>query len=158
MLYWIKAPLKGRIRNGFLVVSTHFRQTVMRILLLAYSLYLTILLLSQDPAQWIVPSSSGGMLIKTLMPVAHMLSFALLSLLTLAACFPLPQWIILLILAVYGGATEIVQSNIPHRSSDWADWFQDLCGITIGLACFWLVFFLMRMMRKTERLQTSGSS
>jgi len=130
----------------------------MRITFLVYWIYLSILLLSRDPTLWIGSPGSVPALLKILMPIAHMLSFTVLSLLTFAACLPLPRWGILLFLAAYGGATEIIQGFIPPRTPDWADWFQDLGGIAVGFACFWLILFLLRMMRKNEKLEAPGSS
>lgn len=130
----------------------------MRIAFFVYWIYLSILLFSHHPERWIGSSGNIPELLQMLMPFAHMLSFTVLSLLTFAACLPLPRWSILLLLAVYGGATEIIQGFIPPRTPEWADWFQDLGGITIGFACFWLVLFLLRITRKNEMLEVPGSS
>jgi VanZ family protein len=130
----------------------------MRITFVVYWLYLSILLFSQHPEHWVGASGNVPELLKLLMPIAHLLSFTVLSLLTFTACLPLPRWGILLSLAIYGGATEIIQGFIPSRSSDWSDFFEDLGGIAIGFACFWLVLFLLRMMRKNETLEVPGSS
>lgn len=130
----------------------------MRVALFVYWIYLSILLFSQHPENWIGTSGRVPMLLQILMPFAHMLSFSVLSLLIFAACLPLPRWSILLSLAVYGGATEIIQGFIPPRTPEWADWLQDLGGIAIGFACFWLVFVLLRMVRKNETLEVPGSS
>lgn len=125
---------------------------------MVYWIYLSILLFSQHPERWIGTSGNVPELLKILMPFAHMLSFTVLSLLTFTACLPLPRWGILLSLAIYGGATEIIQGFIPPRTPEWADFFEDLGGIAIGFACFWLVLFLLRMMRKNETLEVPGSS
>jgi len=130
----------------------------MRLVFSVYTIYLSILLLSQDPTRWIGTPGSVPYLLKMLMPLAHTLSFTILSLLSFAACLPLPRWGILLLLAIYGGATEMIQASVPHRTPDWVDWFQDLGGIAIGFACFWFIIFFVRMMRRNEGLQTPGSS
>jgi VanZ family protein len=130
----------------------------MRIAFVTYWIYLSILLFSQDPSRWIGSPGNVPELLKILAPYAHMLSFTVLSLLTFAACLPLPRWSVLLFLAVYGGATEFIQGSIPHRTPEWADWFQDLGGIAIGFACFWLMLFLLRMIWKNDILEATGSS
>jgi VanZ family protein len=130
----------------------------MRISFLVYWLYLSILLFSPHPERWIGASGNVPEFLQLLMPFAHILSFTVLSLLTFAACLPLPRWGIFLSLAVYGGATEIIQGFIPPRTPKWADFFRDLGGISIGFACFLLVLFLLRMMRKNDTLEVPGSS
>jgi VanZ family protein len=131
---------------------------IMRIVFIVYWIYLSILLFSQDPTRWIGASGNVPEFLKILMPYAHILSFTVLSLLIFTACFPLPRWGILLLLAIYGGATEIIQGLVPHRTPEWADFFQDLGGVAIGFACFWLTVFLLRMMRKNETLEVPSSS
>ena len=64
----------------------------------------------------------------------------------------------MLLLAIYGGATEIIQGAVPHRTTDWADWYQDLGGVAIGFTCFWFAVFLLRMMRKNDSLEVPSSS
>jgi VanZ family protein len=130
----------------------------MRLALSAYSIYLSVLLFSQEPTRWINTSSGLLAILKTLSPAAHLISFIILSLLTFAACLPLPRWGVFILLAGYGGATEIIQAAIPHRTSDWGDWFQDLAGIAIGFACFLFIVFLLRLLRKSARLRVSTSS
>ena len=130
----------------------------MRIVFFVYWVYLSILLFSQHPERWIGTSGNVPEFLQRLMPFAHILSFTVLSLLTFTACLPLPRWSILLLLAIYGGATEIIQGLIPHRTTEWADFFQDLGGVAIGFACFWLAVFLLRMIRKNETLEVPSSS
>lgn len=136
----------------------HFNILVMRLAFFLYSIYLSILLFSQDPTHWVATSSNLPEFLKILMPLAHLLSFTVLSLLTFAACFPLPRWGILLSLVIYGGTTEIIQSLIPHRTPEWADWLQDLVGISIGFVGFWLVVFCVRLMRRNKSLEVPSSS
>ncbi len=131
---------------------------IMRIAFFVYWIYLSVLLFSQHPEHWIGASGNLPEYIKILMPFAHMLSFTILSLLTFTACLPLPRWGILLSLAIYGGATEIIQGFVPPRTPEWADFFEDLGGIAIGFACFCLILYLLRIMRKNETLEAPGSS
>jgi VanZ family protein len=131
---------------------------IMRIVFVVYWIYLSILLFSQDPTRWVGTPGSVPEFLKMLMPYAHIISFTVLSFLTFAAYLPLPWWGILLTLAIYGGATEIIQGRVPHRTPDWADWFQDLSGVAIGFACFWFLVFLMRIRRRNESLEAPSSS
>lgn len=130
----------------------------MRTAFVAYGVYLTVLLLSQDPTRWIGTTGNVPEFLKMLIPIAHLLSFTVLSFLTFAAGLPVPRWGMLLLLALYGGATEIVQSVIPHRTAEWMDWFQDLGGIAIGFVCLCLAVYLLRMLRGGKSLQIPGSS
>jgi VanZ family protein len=120
----------------------------MRIAFLAYFVYLSILLISQDPARWIGTSGNIPEFLRMLMPIAHSISFAVLSFLTFSACLPIPKWGILFSLAIYGGVTELIQSAIPHRSLELMDWIQDLCGILLGFALFWIAVFFVRILRR----------
>ena len=106
---------------------------IMRIVCLAYVAFLTLLLLSPDPAR--VISSTGRLppILHTLMPCAHLLSFSVLATAMLLARWPMPRWVTVLILAMYGGATEIIQGFIPPRTPRWGDWFQDVVGVTVGV-------------------------
>ncbi len=151
---------KGGISNfsGLLSMLKRFNVIIMRIAVFVYWIYLSILLLSRDPTYWIGSPGHVPGLLKILMPFAHILSFAVLSLLTFAACLPLPRWSIILSLAMYGVLTEIIQGFFPPRTPEWADWFQDLGGVAIGFACFWLVVFLVRTTKKNETLEVPGSS
>jgi VanZ family protein len=135
-----------------LIVTKYFN-IIMRIVVAAYFVYLTILLFSQDPTRWVSTSGSMPDFLQLLMPIAHLLSFSVLSFLTFASCLPMPKLGIFLFLALYGGATEIIQSAIPHRSRDVMDWLQDLCGIAIGFACFWLAVFFFRIIRRNKSQQ-----
>jgi VanZ family protein len=123
----------------------------MRIAFILYTIYLSILLLSQDPTSWIGAPGDVPRFLAILMPIAHLLSFGVLSLLCFSALWPLPRWSILLFLILYGGMTEIIQGYTPYRHPEWADWLQDIGGIVIGLACFWLALFFVRMMQGNEK-------
>ena len=94
-------------------------QRTMRIVCLAYVAFLTLLLLSPDPAR--VISSTGKLppILHTLMPWAHLLSFSVLAAAMLLARWPMPRWVTVLILAMYGGATEIIQGFVPPRTPRW---------------------------------------
>jgi hypothetical protein len=117
----------------------------MRITCLAYVAFLTLLLLSPNPAR--VISSTGRLppILLTLMPWAHLLSFSVLAAAMLLARWPMPRWVTVLILAMYGGATEIIQGFIPPRTPEWEDWFQDVGGVVVGVTvCSIIAMLLIR--------------
>jgi VanZ family protein len=128
-----------------------------RIVCIGYAVFLTLLLLTSDPARLIGCQGGLPQLLQTLMPWAHVISFSVLAALALMTRWPMPRWTIVLILAVYGGMTEIIQSRVPSRTPEWMDWFQDLAGIAIGAACCWAVAMFMRRFAKTKRTQTSAA-
>jgi hypothetical protein len=139
-------------------VSKNLGRAIMRIIFVFYMGYLTVLLMSQDPTKWIGAPGALSELLKILEPVAHLLSFGLLSFLACAAFFPMPRWGVMCFLGLYGGAIEIIQAAVPHRHAQWTDWLQDLCGIFIGFFFFWLVMVLVRMFRGNNGFRVSGSS
>jgi VanZ family protein len=128
-------------------------QRTMRIAWLAYVLFLTLLLLTANPARLIGVSGAVPGFLRTLMPWAHLLSFGVLAVLTLLARWPVPRWSVVLMLALYGGATEIIQGFVPPRTPEWADWFQDIGGVAVGVAIGSIVaLLLVRVSRHAGRL------
>jgi len=69
-------------------------------------------------------------------PFAHLLSFTVLTILALAARWPLPYVGLLGCLVAYAVGTEVVQGFIPQRTADLQDCLQDLAGIAIGVTMF----------------------
>ena len=112
-------------------------QALIRAVSVAYLAFLTLLLLTADPSRLI--GCGGGLpwLLRSLMPVAHLLSFFMLAVLALSARWPAPAWGIVLVLSLYGGMTEITQGFLPPRTPRWTDWFQDVAGIAVGAALCW---------------------
>jgi len=106
----------------------------LRALFFAYLIFLTALLLCREPSDLIAVEMG---LLRALLSVAHLLSFAVLAVLALAPRWPLPRWVVIMALAAYGGATELLQTFVWGRTPDWVDWFQDLIGIAIGTALWW---------------------
>lgn len=51
-------------------------------------------------------------------------------------------------LVAYGGAVEVIQMFVPHRSSEWGDLLADSIGIALGLAAALLV---LQLLPKTRR-------
>ena len=67
--------------------------------------------------------------------IQHIAAFVVLTILTVVAYPRAARWRVLLGLAAFGGAIELVQA-IPalHRSSDWRDWLADTGAILFALA------------------------
>ena len=112
-------------------------QSVIKVISLIYLVFMTMLLLSSDPAGLIGMHDRLLPLLQWLMPWAHLLSFLTLAVLVLSARWPAPRWSMVLILAFYAGTTEISQSLVPKRTPEWNDWFMDLAGIALGAAICW---------------------
>jgi VanZ family protein len=107
----------------------------MRKICVAYWLLLTLLLWSRDPAGWFSDASVDA-LHDRLEPMAHFLSFGLLTLIVLSTPWRLSCGWLLVILAGYSAATELVQSQIPGRSMQLVDLLQDFAGLLVGAALF----------------------
>ena len=74
---------------------------------------LTALLLSPAPL-WLVAARNGSSeLLRFLIPLAHLLSFVVLTVLALMIRWPALRWVITVLLALYGGMREIAQSFLP---------------------------------------------
>src|SRR5687767_7406871 len=107
----------------------------MRKLCVAYWLLLTLLLWSRDPLGWF-DNSSVETLHDRVEPIAHFLSFGLLTLIALSTPWRVSRGRLLMILAGYSAVTELVQGLVPGRSMDGLDLLQDFCGILAGSAVF----------------------
>jgi VanZ family protein len=124
-------------------------QSLMRLICLGYLVYLTALLWTADPTRLVGDEVAGFM--HPFMPVAHLLSFTVLAVLALVTRWPAPRWAIVVLLAMYGGMTEIVQGFLPPRTPDWMDWLQDLAGIGVGAASCWTVALAVRALMPSRR-------
>jgi hypothetical protein len=123
-------------------------QWFLRVVCAGYVVFLTLLLLNSDPSRLLGMHGRLPSLLRMMLPAAHLISFVVLATLALAPRWPAPRWVIVLILVVYGGMTEIVQGFLPPRTPEWMDWFQDLGGILIGTAfCWGLTVFLASLLR-----------
>jgi VanZ family protein len=109
----------------------------MRKVLAAYWLLLTFLLLARHPLGWFSENRTAESLYGRFEPVAHLVSFTLLTLLALSTRWRITRYTLVALLAVYGVATELVQSQIPGRSMQLVDLVQDLAGIVLGIAVYW---------------------
>ncbi len=114
-----------------------------RLACIAYCIFLTILLLAPDPA-WICglskrpefPWGSFGV---------HAIAFAGLSFLALGIWWPhgISRPLVAALL-VYGTATELLQYFVPSRHVRWIDWIQNMGGVAVGAAAYWIVWQTLR--------------
>ncbi len=109
----------------------------MRAVSVVYLVFLTMLLLTAYPSRLIGFPRELPLLLRWLMPGAHVLSFFVLAVLALGARWPAPAWAVVWALSLYGGMTEIAQGFLPPRTPRWTDWFQDVAGIAVGAALCW---------------------
>jgi VanZ family protein len=123
---------------------------LLRLLFVGYFAYLNLLLLTPDPFRLVGSSRRFVHFLEVLEPLAHGISFTVLTILALFAGRPLPRWALILGLAGYGALTEILQNFVPHRTPEWKDWFQDLGGIAIGFCITWAFSKTWKAMRKPK--------
>ncbi len=126
----------------------------MRVLWLGYLAALTWLLVDRDPLQIVRSQETVFSLIRLLLPLTHVAAFSVLALLTVAARWPLPHWLAVTLLIVYGLATEFLQGFISTRQLDPVDILQNLAGIAIGCAMGWTIARLWTMVQ--DRTRDSG--
>jgi hypothetical protein len=124
-------------------------QSLMRFVFICYMVYLTALLWTKDPSQLIGGQVPG--FLEAIMFMAHTLAFMVLAMLAFLACWPAPHRLIVVLLAAYGGMTEIVQGFLPPRTPKWTDWCQDLLGIGIGAALCWIAAIAARAVMKSRQ-------
>ena len=93
-----------------------------RLLLLAAVVTITWLALSPRPPPLVDTGADK---------INHLLAFTTLSFM---AWFALPgaRRVAMVALLAYGGMIEIVQSFVPSRSAEWADFATDAAGIALG--------------------------
>ncbi len=112
-------------------------QGVIRVASIAYLIFITLLLLTGDPARLIGLNGRFFPLLRVLMPWAHLLSFLTLSILVLSTRWPAPRWIVVLLLVVYAAAIELAQSLVPQRTVEWQDWLMNMAGIAVATVLCW---------------------
>jgi VanZ family protein len=127
-------------------------QSMMRLVSLAYLALLTTLLLVKDPLWFLASRGNVEPFFRFLMPISHLLGFFGLAILCLLARWPVPRWVIVALLAFYGGMTEVAQSCLPPRTAEMIDWIQDLTGIALGAACCWFTATIFNTWVKSMRV------
>ena len=126
-------------------------QGLIRLVCLSYLILLTVVLLVADPLRLVGVRGDLPGFMRTLMPVVHLLGFFGLTVLSLAARWPVPRWAVAVLLVVYAGMTEVVQSLLPPRRAEWGDWLQDLAGIAVGVALCWIIASVAGALARTRR-------
>jgi hypothetical protein len=115
-----------------------------------YLVYLTLLLLTPDPFRLVTSMPGAVYVLHLLYPLAHGISFAILTALALLAFRSLPQPALCIGLSSYASLTELLQMCIPPRTAEWQDWFQDIAGIAIVILAGWLAAALCRALRSVS--------
>jgi len=118
-------------------------QGFVRLIFFLYLVFLTVLLLVADPMRLLGMRGNAIGFVQSMVPVAHLVSFWGLTMLALIVRWPIPRWSIVLFLVLYAGITEVLQSCLPPRQSEWSDWFQDIGGIALGIAVCWVSALVM---------------
>jgi hypothetical protein len=119
-------------------------QKLIRLVFLCYFVFLTMLLLSPNPNAVIGVHGDLPHFLQIFRPWAHLLSFSVLAGLAWMANWPAPRWCTALLMAAYGGATEILQGFVPPRHPAVDDWLQDLAGIVIGTISCWIAVWIVQ--------------
>ncbi|MEN6457347.1 MAG: VanZ family protein [Thermoguttaceae bacterium] len=127
-------------------------QVLVRVVSVAYLLFLTLLLLTADPARMIGCDRVLPAWLRAVLPGAHLLSFLGLGVLVFVGKWSAPRWALVLLLSAYGGLTEAVQGFVS-RSPEWGDWFQDVAGVLIAAGLCWWIELLAAARSEKRRLK-----
>jgi hypothetical protein len=133
-------------------------RTTLRTACVAYVVVLSYLLVARDPACFLPGQGGLDVLSGNVIVVAHLLGFSVLTLLVLAARWPVPTWTQYRFLAAYGLGTELIQAFLPWRSAEMGDLLQDLAGIAAGSAVYYGLAAGVRRLREGFRRPRAKSS
>ena len=122
-----------------------------------YWLLLTVLLLVPNPAALfglhavpIFPWGKFGI---------HLGFFTVLGFLANATRWPKrPSWPLIVFLIVYGITTESLQLFVPHRSARVMDGIENILGIALGTAVYWLILWWRRPSPATVRDEATAEA
>jgi glycopeptide antibiotics resistance protein len=115
-----------------------------------YWLALTVLLLIPNPA---------GLFGLSAVPVfpwgkfgVHLMFFTVLGFLANAIRWPKrPSWPMIVFLVVYGITTESLQRFVPTRHAQVMDAVENILGIALGAAVYWLLLRFMQPFLEVKR-------
>ena len=129
-------------------------RNVRLVVCLGYWAVLTALLLSPHPAELIgvrnVPMFPWGDL------GIHFTAFLILTLMVHATRWPRPpRWLLVLLLLGYGTAAELLQALVPPRTVEFKDFAENVLGIAIATALYWL---LQNVVQRRVALRPSEAS
>jgi len=103
---------------------------IIRVVCLVYCVFLTVLLLVPNPPiPPHLPVRRGG----------HFAALAVLALLVHSSRTPIRGRLMAGLLMAYAIATELLQSLVPNRTVELADLIENLLGLAVGTAIWWLV-------------------
>ena len=114
-----------------------FMNIIVKFACLCYWIFLTVLLLVPNPAGIVglhaVPVFPWGKF------GIHLIAFTILSVLVNASRWPKrPWWPLIALLVAYGLTTETLQLFVPHRTARVMDAVENMLGIALGAAIYWL--------------------
>jgi hypothetical protein len=113
---------------------------LLRLACAAYWAFLTVLLLVPDPLallglkRTVTGAPERG---------PHFLFFLTLALLAYAARWTISRTKLLLLLLIYATAVELFQWFVPRRTVRWLDYLENLVGLFLGAAVYWMVARLL---------------
>ena len=124
---------------------------------LCYWIILTVLLLVPNPAGLVglhaVPVFPWGKF------GIHLGFFTVLGFLANATRWPKGiGWRLIVLLVVYGVTTETLQLFVPHRTARVMDAIENILGIALGSAIYWLVLRLMKANLAAKFLEKAGEA
>lgn len=128
------APLRGPRRK---------RVAQRRLAFALYACFLTALLFAAgNPLKMVGAPNEWMRIYRIFEPAAHFLFFMPLAMLALSARLPIHGGTLAVILVTYAFGTELAQELIPNRSTETADFVQDLVGLSVG-AALWVTLHYM---------------
>jgi glycopeptide antibiotics resistance protein len=120
-----------------------------------YWLLLTVLLLVPNPATLVglraVPIFPWGKF------GIHMAFFTVLGFLVNTTRWPRrPWWPLIALLFIYGITTETLQFLVPHRTAQIIDAIENISGIALGTAAYWMALWWMNPQLANEEATAEG--
>jgi VanZ family protein len=120
-----------------------------RFICLGYLLLLTVFLVAPDPFAAVPFDLRSYLALSRLTSAEHFVAMLLLAVLVLAARWPLPGWLIVVLLGVYASGTELCQTFVPPRTPEVADLLQNLAGIATAVTLWYVVALMARVRRRS---------
>ncbi|NLE39597.1 MAG: VanZ family protein [Pirellulaceae bacterium] len=103
---------------------------IVRLVCLAYVAFLTLLLVSPDPARWFglwFPRGGGGGI------GVHFATFLTLGVLVGASRIPVRTSVLIVLLLSYAIGMELLQWFSPPRTVELKDFVENLLGLVVGI-------------------------
>ncbi len=122
---------------------------VMRYSSLVYWCVLSLGLLTRNPTGAIHRNWFLSDMYSAVQPAVHFLGFMLLTALVLSGSWSVSRRMLLVLIALYAGLTELLQGLIPNRTPEWVDFGQDLAGMAVGFTIWWIACRAVRLVLGT---------